>query len=661
MKKVIAFMTAFIMAGLVGLAGCSSNNEAAGDVSEEDTDIRTDILEEASEEKLTEHPVNEAAEDSEEVSENPEKKQSVSTDISSEDRVLLQKVYEGGLLVMHTDGSFGVLTEDEAEDRKMMSYYGMMLSDEYYEMLKEYDMYSSKEEYVAEIFEMYPQLEKYYDGEGNLLSSSESEVFIEINGSSDNEAEELSEEAFYRTGEWVLSKLRGSEELRSKLTDEAKKIGMTYAFAEYELDSKGVIGVVFYGSGYDDDRIFSEDKFHVSGKEGVLIGDSFIFADTKKLALTSRGEMIFHMLAGSFVPEDCELICAGDDNYSEELLVDLAEVADKLPDLTELYMYQANVTNIQALSDMENLEVLSYYPEGDSSTPFVKLKNLKALRLYGNYSDYSFLNEMDWPEEIHVTYNGDDRNVLDSLFECTGITSLEIYARGSDFKLDINGIDKLSRLKKLDITGSDIDFAPISRLPELEDLHVRCVSGEKNVKEPKNAPKLKKLFLSDLDIMNWNFLEDMPVLEDLNLSYIPNITNADIAPLKNLKSLGLCEAGCDSRSVEGLENLERFSYSIYSGWQDYSKLSTCTSLRELAVMGSGGVLDCEDIKNAPLEIIYCDGTDVKNVEALAEVKTLKSIYIAMEEGNPDCGDMLREALPDCNVNFEGQVFFHTAG
>lgn len=663
MKKIGMILAAAVITAALG--GCSENNEDASPAAN-DADILTDSLEQS--EETDSDNIGEALEENiKEDSENDNLKKdpgkgSVTADISEEDKALLEKVREGGLLVMHSDGSFAVIGGEEADDYDVLSYGGIMLSDEYYEMMAEYGEYSSKEEYAADIFEMYPQLEKYYDKNGNPKNTNEAVVIIDINDVTYNYNEnkaDHSEEAFYHVGEWVISKLKGDEELRAGFIAAAEKMGFAQAVVWYEWDEKGVIEVRLHGGSSDDETEIS-DMFHVSGKEGVVIGNSFVFADTKKLALTSREEWVFNMLAGDFVPEDCELICADDDYYSEELWVDLAEVAEKLPCLTELYMYQANVTSIESLVAMENLEALSYYALEDSSTPFVGLKNLKTLRLYGDYEDYSFLNEMDWLEEIHVTYDGDNRNVLDSLFECRGLTSLEIDAWGGDLKLDINGIDKPARLKKLNITGSDIDFAPISRLPELEDLQVRCVSGEKNVKELKNAPKLKKLFLSDLEIMSWNFLEDIPVLEDLSLYYTPYVTNADIAPLKNLKSLSLCEAGCDSKAVEGLEKLERFSYSIYSGWQDYSKLDTCTSLRELAIMGSGGVLNCEDIKNAPLEIIYCDGTDVENAEALAEVKTLKSIYIAMENGKPGCGDMLREALPDCDVNVEGDAFFHTA-
>ncbi|MDE6591929.1 MAG: hypothetical protein K2K57_02555 [Oscillospiraceae bacterium] len=659
MKKFTAVLAAAVIMAFFG--GCSGNNNEASSA-ENDTDVLTELLEMT--EETDSYNIGEA---SEENSENDNLKKdtdkgSVIAEISEEERALLEDIREGGYLVMQRDGSFLAAVGEEASDYYVLSYKGITLSDEYYEMMSEYAEYSSKEEYAAEIFEMYPQLEKYYDKNGNLKKTNEEKIIIDIRDVTYNYNEsetDHSKEAFSRVGEWVMSRLKGDEELREGCFSAAEKSGFAWVFALYEWDENGIIEARLKSSSSEGETEIN-DMFHVSGKEGVMLGNSFVFADTKKLALTSREKWEFAMLAGDFVPEDCELICDDDKYYSGELWIDLAEVAEKLPELTELYMYQANVTSIEGLRDMENLETLSYYAVGDSSTPFTELKNLKTLRLYGDYEDYSFLNEMDWLEEIHVTYDGDDRNTLDSLFECRGLTSLEIDAWGGDLKLDINGIDKLEKLKKLDITGSDIDFAPISRLPELEDLKVRCVNGEKNVKELKNAPKLKKLFLSDLDIMSWNFLEDMPVLEDLYLFYTPYVTNADIKPLKNLKSLSLCEAGCDSEAVEGLENLERFSYSIYSGWQDYSKLSTCKSLRELAIMGSGGVLNCEDIKNAPLEIIYCDGTDVENAEALAEIKTLKSIYIAMGNGKLDCGDMLKEALPDCDVNMEGDAFFHTA-
>ena len=38
-----------------------------------------------------------------------------------------------------------------------------------------------------------------------------------------------------------------------------------------------------------------------------MLGNSLVFADTKKPAPTSRGKMIFDMPAGDFVSEDCKL------------------------------------------------------------------------------------------------------------------------------------------------------------------------------------------------------------------------------------------------------------------------------------------------------------------------------------------------------------------
>ncbi|MCM1578794.1 MAG: hypothetical protein NC078_08365, partial [Ruminococcus sp.] len=583
---------AFILTAviLLMLSGCQKAENAAepadspetAEISEaEETDVSEDVSRDVSETAETEETKNTAADDTAD----PSKPVSRTYDsMSPEDRELTDRLKEGGMLALYPDGNIGVSEMSEEDIYSLMSVK-YLLSEEIIESMVEEGAFSSREEYLEYINEYFPEAAEMTDEKGNITGGIDKAVYITLSGNyygNDEDGgewgEEYSDNAFYLSAGWLLDTLRDKENAAA-LIKTSEEEGYSIAEAHYYWEEDGVICAQITAGDWDESVELAE-KFHISGRPGVMIGDNFIFADTEILALTSRDKWIFQMLAGDFLPEEYELICADEDAYyDEDLTVDLAEVKEKLPGLREIYMYQANVTNIEALGKMENLQVLSYYANDDTSIPFAALGNLKSLRLYGDYKDYSFLNGMDGLEELHVTYDGSDRGELESLFGCSKITSLEIDAWGGDMDLDLSGIEKLTNLKKLDITGSDIDFAPISKLPSLEDFHVRCTSGEKNVDTLKNAPKLKTLFLSDLEIFDWDFLADMPALEDLALYYTPYVSNSDIAPLKNLKSLTLCEAGCDSGAVKGLENLERFSCSLYSGYQDYSALADCKNLK----------------------------------------------------------------------------------
>lgn len=239
MKRAIALLM-FLTAA--GLCGCSSNSKTSV---EGTIDIRSHV---SSTESLSEYisEDNSAEENSsegnaEEASEN-------------EDTELIKKVYDnGGYLVMHTDGSFSAMSRDEAGIYDAMNYT-QMLSDESYNSLEE-GLYSSKEEYVAKLFEVLPKLEKYFDEKGNLISVPEPVVLIPISEGIEKEDRSIStEKAFYRTGKWVLDYMRNNEETRSGLIDKATEKGVAYTFVGYDWEGSLRISPFMFWSPLDSDE-----------------------------------------------------------------------------------------------------------------------------------------------------------------------------------------------------------------------------------------------------------------------------------------------------------------------------------------------------------------------------------------------------------------------
>lgn len=591
------------------------------------------------------------------------------------DEDLLEAAYSNMLITMYADGSFsGSVSADEADKALGICAMRQLLSDESYEAVNSVygSLYPTKKDYVKSIFEFYTDMSDYFDEDGNLITALTPALYIEFDSMNGKYAydddltvdPETEKQAFFRAAEWVMGKL-GDEELRKSVTDFMEENGYASASVDYSVDEDGVIDVDARIDTDDEYAVFGE-KFHISGKDGFALGSSFVLCDTEKLVLSSRDSSTLSMVAGDFIPEGCKVVCSERDLYDMEF--DLAEIAEKLPNLKELYMYQANCANREAVADMQELEVLSYYVLGETADddfvpgavadcPFKGLKNLKSLRLYADYEDYSFLNEMPWLEDIHVDVGKTDSG-FESLFNCPGITSLEIDGWFSDMKFDLDGIEKLTRLKKLRVTCEALDFAPLGKLQSLDDLYVRCTSAAVNIEALSNAKNLSKLFLSDIKYVDdWSFLQKMSSLTDLTLYYIRNVKNSDIAPLKQLTSLTLSESGCNVAAVAELPNLEKYS-EIMSDGGDFSVFEKCAHLRELYLLGCAeGVMDCAYVRNAPLEVFCCNGTAIANPELLAEIKTLRSISIATD-GGIDCGDLLREALPDCEIDVDSLSFFH---
>ena len=590
---------------------------------------------------------------------------------------LLETAYSNMCLTMYADGSFsGGIAVEEAEKTKAVCALRQMLSDESYKAVKSvYDIFPTKEDYVKSVLELYPDIAELFDESGGLKTEITPALYIvfdkyepydEYDYDEKEEPDpEAEKQAFFRTADWVIGKL-DDKELRGSVVKHMKKNGYASGSVDYCFDEEGVIDVCARIDAEDETHVLRE-KFHISGKPGFEFGDTFVLSDTEKLVLSSRDRTTLSIAAGGFIPEGCKLVCPERDLSGGKY--DLAEIAEKLPGLKELHIYQADCDNRDAVADMKNLKALSYYVLGEATNddfvpgavadcPFKGLKKLRSLRIYADYEDYSFLNEMPWLEDIHVDVGKTDAG-FESLFGCPGITSLEINGWFSDMKYDLDGIEKLDRLKNLRVTCESLDFTPLGELPSLEDLYVRCTYAAVNVEKLSGAPKLSKLFLSDFKyVEDWSFLQRMPSLTDLTLYYVPKVRNSDIAPLDRLTSLTLSDTGCNVEVAAELPNLERYT-EIMSDGGDFSVFERCTNLRELYLLGcADGVMDCAYVRGAPLEVFCCNGTEVANPELLAEIKTLKSIIIATEEGGIDCGDLLREALPDCEINVDSPAFYH---
>lgn len=570
------------------------------------------------------------------------------------DDELLEAAYSNMLITMDISNNLSTITREMADQVFEIYEVQDLLTDEYYNAVNVITKkYSSKREYVKEVLESHPNAADWFDEDGNLNSPPrEATLFIEFSRQKNFDREkdpDVEKQAFLQAAEWIISELK--DKLLNSIKSEMTQNNIVVVNVNYSIDNNNRI--------YVDAKIDLKDKpvirtynFQFRSKNGFLLGSCFVPYDTEKLAVSDLNSQLLSEDAGDFIPNDCKIICRKD--FSETY--DLAEIAAKLPNLKELYLYQAIVINQDAIADMKDLETLSYYVREDTRSyeaipdcPFKELKNLRSLRLYADYDDYSFLNEMPQLTDIHIEINAGKHNPS-FFFDYPAITSLKISLPGNDPNFSLDGIEKLKNLKKLYIDCPTLDFTPLGKLENLEKLEIECWNNAINISELSKATKLKTLCLSYLHTYDWSFLKQMENLTELSLSHVSDIRNSDIEPLKQLKSLTLDNSGCGVSVVAELPNLESYSEILSSGG-DFSALKNCPKLRKLYLSECRtGVMDCAYIQNAPLEQFDCWKTEIANIELLADIKTLKSITIDTDNPDSNWSKMLEKALPDCQIS-----------
>ena len=604
-------------------------------------------------------------------------------------------------LAMYADGRLEKCGDDRLEALENRFYYKAveeMITEEYFEQLTD----EEKELFGVSTYEEYKTFVKEQMFGGNVEAGEfEPAVYFYFDSETEYEDDEI-EESFskeektahaLRVADYLFSRPAENEEIVKNMA-EALNSGNDYfghSFAEYT--GYNILHCYYAFSGNyvmdeDSNSISAYEKISADGSKGVVLGNSFVPEDTEVLAISSRSENTAAWLAGEFIPDGCIIAAESDsdDRYYEEedIVFDIAEISEKLPKLKELYMYQAVLENADKLSEMNNLEVLSYYrikPTSETDNyvetvndyPFVGMDNLKELRLYGEYEDYSFLSEMEGLENAAVSLDGANQKQLDSVFDCEFITELEI--RGVQEGVKIDGIEKLKNLRKLDIDGNyGLDVKSIGKLSKLEDLELTSRDTAPNLAEIAKLKKLKKLMLHSMEDEDLSFIGEMTSLEALSLYYVNGTFEKSIGKLTNLRSLALMDIN-ESYNTEFLESLDELedltvfdNYVDLKGaskaenlksigvmlcsFHDLSELKKCTQLEKLMIYNCTTPFDAKWIDGLKLEYLDFNGAEILNYEYLKKLDTLDDLSLYFCTLSQDEIDEIQEALPACTIDVE---------
>lgn len=593
-------------------------------------------------------------------------------------------------------GKWSVSDQNALESEAIAAYISEMLSEEYYN--------SEVKEYAEELgIKNYAEYKKYILellGDEYTPQKTEPKLYFSIECYEENDFGYTREQVFLRGAKYVLALPQNDAKLLKKISDALNSGKSYYCECYIEVAGKDVlrvqaafIDIAGYTAGNSEKAIMIDENISLSGKKGIVLGDTFVPADTKKLCISSRTSGFVDMLWGEVIPEDCVVAGAVPEYGStltakEETVYDLAEIAKSLPDLKELYIFGGVLKDPKKITNFKKLDTLYYYPvagEGKSTssvktTPFKNMKNLKKLGLFIDYSSYDFLSEMTWLEEAYVETSGKNTKKLKKIFSCKYITGMKI----SD-PTDLSGIEKLTNLKELEIGDGDVkDFTPVSKLKNLETLYIRAVHDAKGISSITNLKKLKTLTLHSMDDEDLSFIGKMTSLKELSLCYVNSSFTKSIGNLTGLKSLSLMDIGAngggygwggyyDTSFLPKLTNLESchfFSNDIditgisklkklksvaisLCRFRDLSELKKCPALKSLLIYNNLSSFDIKWISGTKLEDLrISDGSDggVKNMDKIVTLKKLKKLMLDFTGISESTVKKIKKALPKCEVD-----------
>ena len=589
----------------------------------------------------------------------------------------VQKAVKSGsaYIAYRKDHSYAVVDKEKADKDMFYSAVVVMLEKSYYEEMGGDSYYGSYAEYKK-----------------SLLSSagvkSESELKVEP----------------YFVFQFTYTAPRGEKTLVTNETAVEKALRRTFELQKENSDFKNaisevfrfkVVGGVYVNCNYNGKSeetleikpakptFVIKETLKLSSASGFYIYNTLVPKNTKKLVISSRDAATVKFLT-DFIPDDCVWVCSDESVDFDDCVFDIKEIQKALPNLKELYMYQARVKNEKYIGKMTNLQALSYYPLGADENysrfietpviknpPFKNLKKLKKLWLYGEYSDYSFLEKMTSLKSIYAELRNE--KAAPSLFKLKCVNKLYIQCK----QFDMTGIKNMTGLKELEIASTPcVDAKAVAGIKNLRKLKISC-SGDYDLSALSNCSKLTDLSLNGAEAKDWSFLKKLKNLKTLFLGYV-KVHDSDIRGL-NVKEITLYDTRNTYAVLSELPKLESATVMDLSGWVDafkgsktlksfaeifgkggdYAVLKNCPKLETIALMGCRGKFDAKDfVKCKKLTEIYFDGTRILNGEMLGKIKTLKNITLHYDGVDMKLEFKLKEALPKCEIDIDRTQFYN---
>jgi len=190
---------------------------------------------------------------------------------------------------------------------------------------------------------------------------------------------------------------------------------------------------------------------------------------------------------------------------------------------------------------------------------------------------------------------------------------------------DLNPVDQLKRLKKLDISNSAItDIFPVRNITTLEELDCSGTAVE-DITPLKYSRSLEKLSISNTPVSSIMVIENFDQLEVLNLEHTVIDSLPPVSQLVHLRDLNCASTNLQRLdSLKELVALERLDFSN-TVVNDLSPIASMGMLKEL-LLNQTTISDLTALAALTnLETLSIDKTSVSDLTPLISIKSLKSV------------------------------------
>ncbi len=307
---------------------------------------------------------------------------------------------------------------------------------------------------------------------------------------------------------------------------------------------------------------------------------------------------------------------------------------------------ELNNTEVEDLTPLAGVPLRELDISGTGVRELSPLKGmpLEALHLPGGVRDISALEGMrlreltggSYPQEQIAllknmpleVFKASDRRI-DSFAFLKGKPMRTLWLARVDVGKD--GLAALGTLHDLeDLRLDGMDLASLPSLSALTKLSKATIGKSRNIDLMKlHGLRLWRLQLVDSDVADLSGLAGMDALEALDTSSTDVSDLSPLRGLKGLKSLNVASSRVSDLSpLTGLDTLK--SLLVYRS--DVTDLSPLRGLKGLNLLNAAytEVTDLSPLTEVPLEWLDMTMSALRDLSPLAEMKTLKTLYIRVE-------------------------------